>query len=55
MIMRIDIRREAARRDADQRAERKDAIIGFLAPPSVSSNDAAARVCTTGKAQQFPS
>jgi hypothetical protein len=28
--MRVDARREAARRASDQRAERKDAIIGFL-------------------------
>lgn len=30
LAMRVDARREAARRASDQRAERKDAIIGFL-------------------------
>jgi hypothetical protein len=30
MALRVDARREAARRAADQRAERKDAIISFL-------------------------
>jgi hypothetical protein len=30
MAMRVDARREATRRASDQRAERKDAIIGFL-------------------------
>ena len=30
LAMRVDARREASRRASDQRAERKDAIIGFL-------------------------
>lgn len=30
LALRVDARREAAQRTADQRAERKDAIIGFL-------------------------
>ena len=40
LAMRVEARREAARRASDQRAERKDATIGFLSATRESSSTA---------------